>query len=231
MRKLFIMWVGAVVISSTAKGVVKAATPAPAPASEATISSDELEIQDNGEQAFFRGHVILKQDPYLLHADSMKRAKKTGIVEASGHLDGTWLSGSGERVKAYGRKGRYTPSPQVTELWEKAELVRWETERDTAPVHIYSDHFTAYHKEREFYGKGHVVINQEPKISAKSEEANYDQNAQTIHLYGPERVFVRIVDGKGSGDFTGDDAWVTMAPKTAKMVGHVQGHVIPNNAL
>jgi len=201
-----------------------------APKSEATITSDELEIMDNGAKTFFRGHVILKQDPYLLHADQMVRTKATSIVEAEGNLDGTWISEKGEKIKAYGQKGRYTTTPQVTDLWEKAQLIRWENVSDTAPVHIVAEHFTAHHVEREFYAEGHVVITQAPKFLSRSAEANYDQKIQTIHLYGPDRVFVHVEDVKGSGDFTGDEGWATLAPKTARMTGHVQGHIIPSSA-
>jgi len=200
-------------------------------AAPATITSDELEIRDNGALTFFRGHVVLKEDPYLLHSDEMIRTKATGVVEAHGHLDGTWLSDKGEKIKAYGKKGRYTPMPQVTDLWDEARLIRWETVRDTQPVQLTSDHVTAYHQEREFYAKGHVVITQDPKMLSRSDEANYDQKIQTIHLYGPTRVFVHVADAKGSGDFTGEEGWVTLAPKTARLVGQVQGHVIPGASL
>jgi lipopolysaccharide export system protein LptA len=204
---------------------------APSTTSQATITSDELELRDNGALTFFRGHVVLTEDPYVLHADRMLRTKATGIVDADGHLDGTWISDKGEKIKAYGQQGRYTPMPQVTDLWEKARLIRWETSRDTEPVQVTADHFTAYHQEREFYAKGHVVMTQDPKILSRSDEAQYDQKIQTIHLYGAARVFVHVADAKGSGDFTGEEGWVTLAPKTARLVGHVQGHVIPGSSL
>src|SRR5437899_2031491 len=50
--------------------------------SSATITSDELEIRDNGAQTFFRGHVVLTEKPYLLLSDEMIRTKSTGIVDA-----------------------------------------------------------------------------------------------------------------------------------------------------
>ena len=213
--------------------VLSADSPAASkPSPEATITSDELEIRNNGEETFFRGHVILKEDPYLLHADQMVRAKLTGIVTAHGRLDGTWLSEKGEKVKAYGEDGQYEAQIPKTELWGgHPELIRWETSADTAPVHIVADRFEALHAEKEFYAFGHVVITQKPKVLARSDKANYDQKAQTIHLYGPTRVFVHIADAKGSGDFTGDKGWVTLAPKTAHMEGHVLGHVDPGQTL
>ena len=202
------------------------------PAAEATITSDELEMRDNGEETFFRGHVILKEDPYLLHADQMIRTKRTGIVTAHGHLKGTWLSEKGEKVAAFGDDGRYEPDLPKTELWGgKPEMIRWATAADTEPVHIVADHFEALHAEHEFYALGHVVITQKPKILTRSDKANFDQKAQIIHLYGPTRVFVHIADAKGAGDFTGDKGWMTLAPRTAHMEGHVIGHVDPGKTL
>jgi len=197
----------------------------------ATITSDELDMRDNGERTFFHGHVVLTQDPYVLHSDEMERTKTTGLVEAHGHLEGLWLSEKGEKVKAYGKEGRYTPEPQVTQLWDHAHMIRWETVRDTEPVHIFAEHFTAYHQEREFYGKGHVIMRQREKLLSHSVEAKYDQKIQTVHLFGTQRVFIHVADVKGLGDFTGDEAWVTLAPKTARMAGHVKGHVIPDQSL
>ena len=82
-------------------------------------------------------------------------------------------------------------------------------------------------RRKNFTPSGHVVITQDPKILTRSDEAKYDQNAQTIHLYGPTRIFVHVADAKGSGDFTSEEGWVTLDPKHARIVGHVQGHVIP----
>src|SRR5439155_10293555 len=65
--------------------------------SEATIASDELELRNNGEVTIFKGHVILKQDPYQVSSDRMVRTKATGIVEAAGHVKGTWISPKGEK--------------------------------------------------------------------------------------------------------------------------------------
>jgi lipopolysaccharide export system protein LptA len=202
------------------------------PTSEATITSDELEMRNNGEKTYFRGHVILTEDPYLLDADEMIRTKQTGIVTAHGHLKGTWLSEKGEKVNAFGEDGQYEPAVPKTELWGgKPELIRWETAADTTPVHIVADRFEALHTDRQFYALGHVVITQAPKILTRSDKANYDQKAQIIHLYGPTRVFVHIADAKGTGDFTGEKAWMTLAPKTAHMEGHVIGHVDPGQTL
>jgi lipopolysaccharide export system protein LptA len=172
--------------------------------------------------------VILTDDPYLLLADQMVRTQATGDVEAAGHLDGTWRSGKGEKVKAYGTQGRYTPTPPQTELWgDRPHLIRWETERDTAPVQVTADRFLARHDDRTFHAAGTVEIVQKPKILTRSDQATYDQKVQTIYLEGPARVFVHVADAKGAGDFTADKGWLTLDPKTAHLSGRVQGHVTP----
>src|ERR1700722_19931320 len=74
---------------------------------EATITSDDLELQNNGEQTIFTGHVILTQDPYKIHADRMVRTKATEIIDADGHVVGTWVSPKGEKVRVLGEKARY----------------------------------------------------------------------------------------------------------------------------
>src|SRR3982750_4634162 len=42
---------------------------------EATISSDEMELLNNGAKTIFTGHVILEQKPYVLKADRMAQEK------------------------------------------------------------------------------------------------------------------------------------------------------------
>jgi len=86
-------------------------------ASEATISSDELELQNNGEVTIFRGHVVLKQDPYQVQADRMVRTKATEVVDADGHVAGTWVSAKGEKVRVAGEAARYEPSVHTVEVW------------------------------------------------------------------------------------------------------------------
>jgi len=200
--------------------------------SEATITSDELEIRAGGEQTFFRGHVVLNDAPYLLKADRMQRTRDTGTVSVMGHLDGTWLSDKGETIKAYGDEGLYKTTPPVTELWGgRPKLIRWETAQDKAPVQVVADHFIAVHEDKEFFAVGHVEMTQNPKILARSDRAKYDQKTATIHLYGPARVFVHIVDAKGIGDFTAEKGWVTLKPKTAQLAGRVRGHIDPGQAL
>jgi lipopolysaccharide transport protein LptA len=86
-------------------------------ASEATITSDELELQNNGEVTIFRGHVVLKQDPYEVRADRMVRTKATEVVDANGHAVGTWISAKGEKVRVEGEQARYQPSAHTVEVW------------------------------------------------------------------------------------------------------------------
>ena len=70
------------------------------------------------KKPFFADMSCLTQVPYLLHADEMTRTKATGIVtHAYGHIDGTWISDKGEKVKAYGDEGYYEPAIPKTELW------------------------------------------------------------------------------------------------------------------
>ena len=203
-----------------------------APTSEATITSDEMEMRESGEKTFFRRHVVLKDDPYALLADEMMQIKATGNVSAQGHLEGTWRSDKGEKVKAYGDEGLYTPTPPKTELWGKRpRLIRWETERDTAPVQVTADRFIADHQTHEFFASGDVEIIQKPKAQTRSDRARYDQKVQTIYLYGPARVFVHVADAQWTGDFTAERGWLTLDPKTAHLAGRVQGHISPSQAL
>ena len=76
---------------SVAAAKPKAKTPA-------TITSDDLELRDNGAVTIFTGHVVLKQDPYLIHADRMERTK--GIWTAPDFIKGERLSdGQKERTR------------------------------------------------------------------------------------------------------------------------------------
>jgi len=103
---------------------------------EATISSDELEMQNNGEKAIFRGHVVLTQVPYQVYGDQMIRTKATGIVNASGHVIGTWVSPKGEKVRVEGDQARYEPSTETVEVWGKRQVaVQLDGEKGTATFH------------------------------------------------------------------------------------------------
>ena len=98
----------AVLFSSLASGLY---------AAQATITSDELEIQNNGEVTTFSGHVILKEKPYEIRADRMVRMKSDAHVDAKGHVVGTWLSAKGEKVHIEGDQARYEPESHTVEVW------------------------------------------------------------------------------------------------------------------
>ena len=57
-----------------------------------------------GRRHSFRGHVVLTEEPYILHSDNMRRTKTTGIVDADGHINGTWHSDKGEKDKSLREK-------------------------------------------------------------------------------------------------------------------------------
>ena len=70
-----------------------------AAATGATITSDELELQNNGDLTIFTGHVVLKQAAYQIKSDRMVRTKATGIVDSTGHVVGTWVSLKNEKIR------------------------------------------------------------------------------------------------------------------------------------
>jgi lipopolysaccharide transport protein LptA len=205
----------------------RAMTPPPSNA-EATITSDQLELLDNGARSVFTGHVVLKQDPYLLLADRMIQTKATGIVDAYGHIHGTWITDKGEKVLAEGAQARYIPSEQTTELWGRPRLTRWETALDTAPVTITAVRFIARQKENAMWAIDRVYMRQGTGVWAKSDEAKYDQNAEVIHLWGKKhRTHVYWSDTKGIADFESDRGWLCLAPKKARLMDRVHGHITP----
>ncbi len=107
-----------------------------APKGEATITSDELELQNNGEITIFTGHVVLKQDDYLIQADRMVRTKATGIVDADGHVVGTWISPKKEKIVVNGDHARYQPASTVVEIWGPRRVdVHLDGEKGKATFH------------------------------------------------------------------------------------------------
>jgi lipopolysaccharide assembly outer membrane protein LptD (OstA) len=94
------------------------AAPAPkGPPDETTITSDQMELIDNASRTVFTGNVVLKSESYVLNADKMTRYRTTGIVEAEGHVVGTWTKPTGEKTKATGDYARYNPQTEIAELW------------------------------------------------------------------------------------------------------------------
>ena len=105
-------------------------------ASDATITSDELELQDNSAVAIFSGHVVLTQEAYQVRADRMVRTKATGIVNASGHVVGTWISAKGEKMRVDGEEASYQPSTKIVEIWGKNQVaVQLDGEKGHATFH------------------------------------------------------------------------------------------------
>lgn len=198
----------------------------PKPSSEATITSDELELHDNGAKTVFRGHVVLTQEPYILTANRMERVRDTEVVNAFGNIKGTWISEKGEKMVATGERGRYNPKEETIELWDRPKLTRWETAKDTAPVVVTADYFIAYKNEKMLLAKKDVHMTQD-RMSAKSHFAKYDQNEQMLHLWGPGQVEIHVEDNKSQGDFLSDRARLSLSPKGARLMDRVTGHVIP----
>ncbi len=91
-------------------------------AAGATITSDELELRDNGELTIFSGHVVLKQEPYKITADRMVRPKATEIVDASGRVTGNWLSAKHEKVRVASDYARYNPTAETIDLWGSSRV-------------------------------------------------------------------------------------------------------------
>ena len=106
--------------------------------SEATIASDELELRNNGEVTIFKGHVVLKQDPYQVSSDRMVRTKATGIVDATGHVKGTWVSPQGEKVQVTGDTARYDPASDTLEIWGPGR-VQVQLDGEKGKAHFFGD--------------------------------------------------------------------------------------------
>ncbi len=92
------------------------------PETPATITSDELELQNNGALTIFRGHVVLTQGPYEVRSDRMVRVKADGRVEAQGHVVGSWVSPKKEKVRIESEEAVYYPSKDTVELWGKTQV-------------------------------------------------------------------------------------------------------------
>lgn len=200
-------------------------------APEATITSDDLEIQDNGKITIFKGHVILQQAPFSLKADRMIRIRDTGVVNADGNLLGAWVSVKSERVQATGSFATYTPKAETIELWGNPKLTRWETPKDPSPVTVKADRFVAHQDSKTIRAMGHVEIEQASRLLSKSDEALLDQNNEVLELSGETPIRLSIRDSRGNADIKGDKGWVWMHPKKARLSGRVSGRVIPAEAL
>ncbi|HVM90792.1 MAG TPA: LptA/OstA family protein [Verrucomicrobiae bacterium] len=199
----------------------------PAPAPDATISSDELEMRDNGAASIFKGHVVLTQQPYVLHADRMVQTKATQLVEAFGHIRATSVSPSGEHYLATGERASYDPTQKLTELWQDARVVRWETAADTSPIVAVAEHFTASDLNHTIEAHGRVRIEQGKTFVVESDEAKYVEAEKVIYFWGLSPVSVHYQGPKQLANFHGRKGQVYLSPKRARLIDQVQGRVIP----
>jgi lipopolysaccharide transport protein LptA len=103
---------------------------------QATLTSDELELKNNGTLTIFRGNVVLTQAPYEVRAERMTRTQSTGHVQATGRVVGTWVSPKKERVRLESDEALYDPAKQIVEFWGKKQVsVFLKSEKDQALFH------------------------------------------------------------------------------------------------
>jgi|GEM_PF-2137981 lipopolysaccharide transport protein LptA len=203
------------------------ASPLPPAAASATITSDELQLVDQGAESIFVGHVVIKQDYYTLWADRVRQVKDTGIANAFGHVKALWARPGEARILGTGLYAKYDPNTEEAQLWNRAEITRWETEADTSPVHIKADHFISREMEQKMWAKGNVYIRRPGNFWSKSEDGLYNQAEQVVSLWGPQQVEMQYMDDKGAAHFFSDRAMVFLSPKRVRLLDHVKGHIVP----
>jgi lipopolysaccharide transport protein LptA len=194
---------------------------------EATITSDELELQNNGAVTIFRGHVVLESEAYTLKARRMTQVKKTTVVKADGKVDAVWRGDNGEKYHGVGDHATYDPRTKVSDLWGHAQVTRWETAVDTAPVVATAERFRADDTAKFVAAHQNVHVTRGPEMDVRSDEARYVDAEKALYFWGDHRVFVHYEDAKGKSDFQSDRGLVTMTPKEVKLIDRVQGHIIP----
>jgi lipopolysaccharide transport protein LptA len=206
----------------------KGTLPAAPAQSDATISSDEMELINNGERTVFSGHVVLTRTPYVLTADKMTRYKD-GIVEGEGHIVGSWSQDKGEKTQATGQQARYNPQAQTTELWGHPKLSHWESASDTAPLEVTTQRFIVYHDKRQLHAVDDVKIRRADTFLAQSDRAQFDETTKILSLWcqGQNQTVIDFKDPKGSGHFLSDRARLYVSPKRAQLLDRVTGHIIP----
>lgn len=87
-----------------------------------TLTSNELEIQDNGAKSLFIGNVVLKREKQTLYADRMIRYGNDGPVEATGRVRGVGIGENGENIQVFGKKARYEPTEEKIFIWGKPRV-------------------------------------------------------------------------------------------------------------
>jgi lipopolysaccharide export system protein LptA len=197
------------------------------PASEATISSDEMELIDNGSKTVFNGHVLLSRPPYEMKADKMTRVQADGVVEAEGNIIGLWKNPAGDKVKAVGHHARYSPQVQTLELWGDPRLTRWESPKDQTPLIVTADRFIAHNDTHMIQAETRVVFKRGMAFQAMSDHAQFDQTDGVLHLWGTRQVDTLWGDARGTGRFLSDRALLYQNPRRARLMDHVTGHIVP----
>jgi LPS export ABC transporter protein LptC len=186
-----------------------------------------MELINNGAKSVFTGHVQLIKEAYVLTADRMTRIESTGLVEAEGHIVGTWLKPTGEKTTATGEEARYNPQTQTTELWKDARLMHWESASDPQPLVVTAERFIAHHDEHSLEAQNDVTIRRAGMFESHSDAAKYLQNEEVIHLWGERKTTIQVVDAQGSGNFLSDRAQLYLSPRRARLIDQVTGHLIP----
>jgi lipopolysaccharide export system protein LptA len=194
---------------------------------QATISSDLLELQNNGAKSVFRGHVVLESETYTLKARQMTQTKKTGIVQASGRVDAVWHGDKGEHYHGVGDHAIYNPKTKVADLWGHSQVTRWETAVDTNPVIATAERFRSDGIAKFIAGHQDVHVTRGPEMDVRSDEARYVDAEKALYFWGDHRVRVHYEDAKGKTDFESDRGLVTMEPRQVRLIDRVHGHIIP----
>jgi len=211
-------------------GGLRAGAEAPAPEAagrEATITSDQLELVQNGAESIFTGHVVLTRTPYVLNADRMARVQATGVVEAQGHIVGTWVQSTGEKTVAVGERARYAPQQQTVELWEGARLTHWESLKDADPLVVTAGRFIAHLDAQILDAQKDVVIRRGTSYVSHSDQAKYEQPAGVLHLWGSRPIAVEFADAQGSGHFISERGLLYLSPRKVRLIDDVTGQIIP----
>ena len=158
----FVAMVFGIVLALTSVVLQCDATTAPLSKDDATLTSDEMDLIDNGHQSVFIGHVLLQKTAYELKADRMTRAQATGLVEASGHIKGTWHNPAGGTLIAEGDKAKYDPATQTAQLWTnpgKQVSMTWTDNHGSG--HFLSDRALLYmdpkHVQLVDHVTGHII--------------------------------------------------------------------------
>ncbi len=135
----------------------------PAPiSSEATITSDQMELVDHGAKTIFDGNVLLQKELYELKADRMTRERESGLIHVKGRIVGTWKSPDRGNVQIRGDQGVYNPTTEKAELWtgpSKKVMVDWNDKQGKARFYSERAEFDATARKVRLINRvtGHIV--------------------------------------------------------------------------